>query len=124
MAPSVRSGRESVTSFERLAAAAGTRGVSLVRCRLATGRMHQIRVHLAARGWPIVGDPDYGAASPTRIADRIRAPVTAFPRQALHAWRLAFVHPRTGTRLALEAPIPEDFLNLMAATGLTLPPHR
>jgi 23S rRNA pseudouridine1911/1915/1917 synthase len=124
MAPSPRSGRQSVTSFERLAATAGAGGVTLVRCRLATGRMHQIRVHLAARGWPIVGDPDYGPAATTTIADRIRAAVTAFPRQALHAWRLAFVHPRTGVRLALEAPIPEDFLELMAATGLTLPARR
>jgi 23S rRNA pseudouridine1911/1915/1917 synthase len=67
---------------------------SLVQCRLATGRTHQIRVHLAARGWPIVGDAVYGEAVP------------AFPRHALHAWRLALAHPRSGRRLQIEAPAP------------------
>jgi 23S rRNA pseudouridine1911/1915/1917 synthase len=69
---------------------------SIVRCELVTGRTHQIRVHLAAIGCPIVGDETYGAAS-ERIA-----------RQALHAWRVSLVHPLTRQRLDLESPIPAD----------------
>lgn len=71
-------------------------GASLLECRLVTGRMHQIRVHLAASGWPIVGDQVYG-----RVGD-------GFGRQALHAWRLSLPHPVTGTALELEAPLPGD----------------
>jgi 23S rRNA pseudouridine1911/1915/1917 synthase len=67
---------------------------SLVRCRLATGRRHQIRVHLAARGWPIVGDMVYGTPEPS------------FPRHALHAWRIALTHPVSGARVQIEAPVP------------------
>lgn len=71
--------------------------VTVVRCRLLTGRMHQIRVHLAASGWPIGGDTKYGQ------------PLYGFERQALHSHRLSFVHPRTGVRLDVEAPFPTDF---------------
>jgi 23S rRNA pseudouridine1911/1915/1917 synthase len=67
---------------------------SLLRCRLETGRRHQIRVHLAARGWPIVGDVVYGEA------------LDGFTRHALHAWRLALTHPSSGHRLQIEAPVP------------------
>ncbi|HEX5107591.1 MAG TPA: RluA family pseudouridine synthase [Vicinamibacterales bacterium] len=74
---------------------------SLVRCELLTGRTHQIRVHLAAQGWPVVGDATYGCSD-----ERI-------PRQALHAWRLAFTHPVTKQPIDLEAPIPEDMLALV-----------
>jgi 23S rRNA pseudouridine1911/1915/1917 synthase len=80
---------------------------ALVRCRLVTGRMHQIRVHLAARGWPLVGDRVYG-----------RPGGPSFPRQALHAWRVAFTHPATGERLEIVAPIPEDLRTLMTALEL------
>jgi len=71
-------------------------GHSIVRCELVTGRTHQIRVHLAARGWPIVGDRVYGEPD-ARIA-----------RQALHAWRVSLLHPVTRQPLELEAPIPAD----------------
>ena len=71
-------------------------GHSIVRCELVTGRTHQIRVHLAARGWPILGDRVYGEAD-ARIA-----------RQALHAWRVSLLHPVTRQPLELEAPIPAD----------------
>jgi len=74
---------------------------SLVRCELVTGRTHQIRVHLAAEGWPIVGDLTYGRGD-ERIA-----------RQALHAWRLSFTHPVTRQPVDVEAPIPEDMLALL-----------
>jgi 23S rRNA pseudouridine1911/1915/1917 synthase len=69
---------------------------SLVRCELITGRTHQIRVHLAANGWPVVGDPTYGE------------PHEAIGRQALHSWRIAFRHPTSGESLQIEAPIPAD----------------
>ena len=117
-----RAGAPSVTTFVRLARAGG---LSLLRCRLVTGRTHQIRVHLAARGWPIVGDPVYmtsGASGRPRwsqipdpaLADTLRT----FPRQALHAWRVAFTHPVTRDRVLLEAPVPSDVKSLLTASGL------
>jgi 23S rRNA pseudouridine1911/1915/1917 synthase len=117
----VDAGAPSVTRFERLARVAAPRaGLSLLRCRLLTGRMHQIRVHLAARGWPIVGDPVYGDARWSRLANPALAQtLRTFPRQALHAWRLSMVHPVTGARLVVEAPPPADLRQLLAAAGLS-----
>jgi len=119
-----RGGVPSVTTYEvagRSASAAQGR-LSLVRCRLITGRMHQIRVHLAAKGWPIVGDPTYGPAVPVRIADaELAERVRTFPRQALHAWRIELDHPHTGARLSIEAPVPDDMAGLLEAAGLTVP---
>jgi len=113
-------GAASLTRFERVARVAAPRaGLSLLRCRLVTGRRHQIRVHLAARGWPIVGDPAYGEPGWSRVADvELAEALRAFPRQALHAWRVAFIHPETRKRLVIEAPLPRDFEGLLAATGL------
>ena len=113
-------GAASFTRFERLAhVAAPHAGMSLLRCRLLTGRRHQIRVHLAASGWPLVGDPDYGEPRWARILDATLADtVRAFPRQALHSWRATFVHPVTRERLVLEAPVPEDFERLLVTTHL------
>lgn len=109
-------GAPSLTRFERLARVPG---LSLLRCRLATGRMHQIRVHLAARGWPLVGDPTYGEPRWSEIRDPALAEtLKGFPRQALHAWRIAVAHPVTRERLMLEAPIPQDLRELLSATGL------
>jgi 23S rRNA pseudouridine1911/1915/1917 synthase len=99
-----RGGQPSLTKYERLAS---TSTHSSVRCRLITGRTHQIRVHFAAKGWPIVGDAAYGRAS-------------SFPRQALHSWRLRFKHPRTGAEMSLEAPIPDDMRALATELGLPL----
>jgi 23S rRNA pseudouridine1911/1915/1917 synthase len=81
---------------------------TLLRCRLETGRTHQIRVHLAAIGHPLVGDPAYGAR-------HARDGVPAFGRQALHAARLELAHPRNGAALAFDAPPPPDFAELLAA---------
>jgi 23S rRNA pseudouridine1911/1915/1917 synthase len=113
-------GAESLTRFERLARAAAPRaGLSLLRCRLATGRTHQIRVHLAARGWPLVGDAAYGEPRWSLVTDPLlAATLRAFPRQALHAWRVVFIHPITRRRLAIEAPVPADLAGLMKASGL------
>jgi 23S rRNA pseudouridine1911/1915/1917 synthase len=123
---SAHAGAPSLTRFERLArvAAPGT-GLSLLRCRLVTGRTHQIRVHLAARGWPIVGDPAYGEPRWSQVADAaLAAALRAFPRQALHAWRLAVTHPVSRERLVLEAPVPRDLDDLMQQAGLLVPPAR
>ena len=88
-------GAPSLTRFERLASVAAPRaGLSLLRCRLATGRTHQIRVHLAARGWPLVGDPAYGEPRWSKVVEPALADtLLAFRRQALHAWRVALTHP-------------------------------
>ena len=112
-------GAESLTRFERLARVrAPQAGLSLVCCTLVTGRMHQIRVHLAARGWPVVGDPVYGEPRWSMVKDpAIAAALRTFPRQALHAWRLALTHPVTRARLVLEAPVPRDLEDLLAVTG-------
>jgi 23S rRNA pseudouridine1911/1915/1917 synthase len=113
-------GAASVTRFERVQRVAAPRaGLALLRCRLVTGRTHQIRVHLAARGWPIVGDATYGEPRWSQVDDTaLGATLRAFPRQALHAWRVAFVHPVSRERLVVAAPIPRDMAELMAATGL------
>jgi 23S rRNA pseudouridine1911/1915/1917 synthase len=113
-------GAPSLTRFERLARVAAPRaGLSLLRCRLATGRTHQIRVHLAARGWPLVGDPAYGEPRWSQVIDpTFAAMLQAFPRQALHAWRFAVTHPVTRDRLLLEAPVPHDLEGLLTASGL------
>jgi 23S rRNA pseudouridine1911/1915/1917 synthase len=77
---------------------------TLLRCRLETGRTHQIRVHLASLGHPLVGDPTYG-----------RKGELAFARQALHAARLALTHPLTGDACQWESALPPDFEGLLAA---------
>jgi 23S rRNA pseudouridine1911/1915/1917 synthase len=107
-------GAPSETRFERLARTpSGGAGLSLLRCRLITGRMHQIRVHLAARGWPIVGDAKYGSAT-TALADpEIAAALRGFSRQALHAWRVEFTHPVTRARVSVEAPVPQNLQELI-----------
>ena len=92
-------------------------GVGLLECRLATGRTHQIRVHLTTLGHPIVGDPVYLRRIPAAaraVPEPIRASLLDFPRQALHAARLGFAHPRTGLALSFETPPPADMLALLA----------
>jgi 23S rRNA pseudouridine1911/1915/1917 synthase len=113
-------GAPSLTHFERLARTDARRaGLSVLRCRLTTGRTHQIRVHLAARGWPIVGDPVYGEARWRQILDpALAAMLRAFPRQALHAWRLAFVHPFTRQRIDVAAPVPADIDRLLTSARI------
>ena len=85
---------------------------ALIECRLATGRTHQIRVHLAAQGHPLLGDPTYGdRRSPgrlQRLPAAARSSVAAFPRQALHATELGFRHPASGEPIAFTSPLPSD----------------
>ncbi len=100
-----------LTRYEECAAGAG---LSVVRAILRTGRTHQIRVHLQALGTPIVGDPLYGPPGGCRLADpELAALCDDLPRQALHAFRLRFVHPVTRELLALEAPLPADLAALV-----------
>ena len=101
----VRSGgREARTHYlvrERFA------NTTLLECQLETGRTHQIRVHFASRGNPLAGDPVYGK---TCSGD---ARIDTFKRQALHAWRLALVHPVSKRDVSWESPLPDDFAQLL-----------
>jgi 23S rRNA pseudouridine1911/1915/1917 synthase len=114
MAVVARGGRPALTRYRvlrRLGEAA-----SLVECRLGTGRTHQIRVHMASIGHPIVGDATYGRATAARqehLRPAGRAAVKGLGRQALHAVLLGFEHPRTGRRLRWEAELPPDIRRLV-----------
>jgi 23S rRNA pseudouridine1911/1915/1917 synthase len=115
-------GRRAVTRYdvlERFAASGGGKPVaSLLRLVLETGRTHQIRVHLAHIGHPLLGDMTYGAgfkACARQLGPRAQTALAALGRQALHAAELAFVHPLTGKRLAFTSPLPPDMAALVAA---------
>jgi 23S rRNA pseudouridine1911/1915/1917 synthase len=105
----VSRGRPALTHYRTVAAAAG---ISLLEMDLATGRTHQIRVHLKHIGHPLVGDPVYGEARWKGLPRPVQAPLRDFPRPALHAWRIAFRHPATDELLRFEAPVPEDLREL------------
>jgi 23S rRNA pseudouridine1911/1915/1917 synthase len=107
-------GREAITHYRIVKR---YRAHTYVRVQLETGRTHQIRVHLAHIGYPIVGDPAYAGRRrlPAGCSAALAAALSAFPRQALHAARLALAHPMTGKRLQWEAPLPEDMARLLAA---------
>jgi 23S rRNA pseudouridine1911/1915/1917 synthase len=93
------------------------RAHTLARVRLETGRTHQIRVHLAHAGYPIVGDPQYGGRRrlPPGASSGLTQALEGFPRQALHAARLTFVHPKSGKQVSFEAPLPADLVGLLGA---------
>lgn len=102
-------GRRAVTHLETVEVLHGS---SLIRCRLETGRTHQIRVHLAEHGHPVLGDPLYGKS----IGDpELRRVSTELGRQALHAAILAFAHPITGEAMRFETVAPEDFRRTLDA---------
>ena len=86
-----------------------------VRCRLETGRTHQIRVHLAHLRYPLVGDPVYGGRLklPGGASETLKEILREFPRQALHARKLAFVHPGSGEQVSFRAALPDDLLMLL-----------
>lgn len=94
-----RQGRSAKTEYRVLRAG---NNMSLLECTLHSGRTHQIRVHLHDLGHPVLGDKLYGGK---RAGD--------FPRQMLHAWKLAFCHPRSGEEMSFEAPVPPDFAEAM-----------
>ncbi|MCB2066471.1 MAG: RluA family pseudouridine synthase [Erythrobacter sp.] len=106
-----RRGKHAVTHYrtlERLDHCA------LVECRLETGRTHQVRVHLASIGHPLVGDPVYGR-DPAPLRPLLKS--LGFHRQALHAARLGFVHPVSGNRLSFSSELPADMRELIDQTG-------
>ena len=112
--------REAVTHYAVLARAAEAQA-SLVECALETGRTHQIRVHMAHIGHPLVGDDVYGAGFKTkarRLDSAVAEAVAAFPRQALHAVRLGFEHPETGRSMLFETELPADMVELRALLGI------
>jgi 23S rRNA pseudouridine1911/1915/1917 synthase len=98
-------GRAAVTRWEVLERFAGA---TLLRLAPETGRTHQIRVHLAALGHPIVGDRVYGGGPGRTTPDAVRSAMEACPRQALHAESIRFAHPSTGAPMAVSAPVPDD----------------
>jgi 23S rRNA pseudouridine1911/1915/1917 synthase len=107
-------GRTAVTHYEVLERYAGTDGkpvASLIDCRLETGRTHQIRVHLAAIGHPLLGDDTYGAGYRTKAAllpEKARQALQGLGRQALHAYLLGLGHPVTGQQLVYRSALPPD----------------
>jgi 23S rRNA pseudouridine1911/1915/1917 synthase len=118
--PVARGGREAVTHYQVIA----TFGhgpeplASLLECRLETGRTHQVRVHLASIGTPLVGDPVYAQGFKSKLGklpEPVRDALAGFNRQALHAASLSFVHPQTGTLLEFNSPLPEDFAMIVDA---------
>jgi 23S rRNA pseudouridine1911/1915/1917 synthase len=110
------SGKPARTHFRRVDSAIWQRQpVSAIHCDLETGRTHQIRVHCAHIGHPLLGDPVYGRARGKRSVTPLP---DGFARQALHAWRLGLIHPQTGREMQWRAEVPEDMAALSAALGL------
>ena len=107
-------GREAITHYR---IAKRYRAHTFVRVQLESGRTHQIRVHLAHIGYPIIGDPVYGGRRrlPAGCSPALAAALSAFPRQALHAARLALAHPMTGRALEWDVPVPDDMARLLSA---------
>ena len=107
-------GRRAVTHYRveaRFGADHAAPVAALIDCRLETGRTHQIRVHLASVGHPVIGDRTYGSGFLTKAKTLPEATgelVANFPRQALHAWLLAFEHPETRTEMRFESALPAD----------------
>jgi len=91
---------------------------SLIECTLETGRTHQVRVHLAHIGHPLIGDPLYGQGFKSKLRklpEPLQSKLAALDRQALHAAHLAFEHPTSGTLLKFNSPLPADLAEIVAA---------
>jgi 23S rRNA pseudouridine1911/1915/1917 synthase len=116
-------GREAVTHWEVLERYCGIDGApvaSLIACRLETGRTHQIRVHLAAIGHPLLGDNVYGPGFKTkasRLPSQAQSAIEALGRQALHAYVLVLEHPTRGNDLEFRSELPDDLLRLRNSLG-------
>jgi 23S rRNA pseudouridine1911/1915/1917 synthase len=110
-----------VTHYEVLETLGQPPVASLIRCVLETGRTHQIRVHLAHIGHPLLGDGVYGAGfrtSAKKLSEDSKVALNALNRQALHATSLGFEHPITGNQMHFDSPAPEDFGKLLASLRL------
>jgi len=106
--------KSAVTHYKRLALGSlGNAKVSLLECRLETGRTHQIRVHLESLGYPLLGDPIYRKKIPAAAKE------LSLQRQALHAFALQFMHPKTQSPMSWFAPIPHDLLTLNTTVHLS-----
>jgi 23S rRNA pseudouridine1911/1915/1917 synthase len=107
-----RRGKRAVTHWKRMQL---LRDAALVECRLETGRTHQVRVHMASLGHPLLGDPVYGRSGKThgKLLNELQ-----FHRQALHAAELGFTHPVTKRRLSFSSPMPPDMQELFKALGV------
>ncbi|HEX4823275.1 MAG TPA: RluA family pseudouridine synthase [Candidatus Polarisedimenticolaceae bacterium] len=113
MTVSAKQGRPATTVYRTVGS---WPGFALLDVDLVTGRTHQIRVHFAARRHPVIGDTRYGGTPWKTMRDPVRrAAIAAFPRLALHALRIAFVHPVTGAAVAFEAPVPPEIDALVGA---------
>jgi 23S rRNA pseudouridine1911/1915/1917 synthase len=113
--------REAVTHYELLETLGQPPVASLIRCVLETGRTHQIRVHMAHMGHPLLGDGVYGAGfrtSAKKLSAASKDALNTLNRQALHATSLGFEHPRTGQPMHFDSPAPEDFGKLLASLRL------
>ena len=108
-----RNGKAAITDWRVLKGGGQAPVFSLVECRIETGRTHQIRVHMASLGCPVIGDRTYGKPA----LDRRLAPVPA--RQMLHAWKLTLWHPTRREKVAFEAPVPEDMRPYVESLGRT-----
>jgi 23S rRNA pseudouridine1911/1915/1917 synthase len=114
------SGRPATTHYRTVDSAAG---ISFLELRPETGRTHQIRVHLKHHGHPLLGDPVYGEARWRGFPKTRQKALRDLERPALHAWRLAFVHPQKGERVEFEAPLPAALEDLWyRVTGREIPP--
>ena len=114
MAVTDRGGKFALTRYRTVRA--WQTSLALVECRLATGRTHQIRVHLASAGHPVVGDPLYLRRTPAAaktLGQPLRDRLLDFPRQSLHAASLSFKHPRSGLAMRFEAALPADMRALL-----------
>ncbi|MBB3763642.1 RluA family pseudouridine synthase [Sphingomicrobium lutaoense] len=105
-------GKHAVTHWRKLT---NLREAAMVECRLETGRTHQVRVHMAHIGHPLVGDPVYGRS---KASHRTLLKELGFSRQALHAARLGFTHPTSGDRLSFESALPSDIQELVNRLGV------
>lgn len=124
MAVVTHGGKPAATRYRVIRAFEGAKrghGAALVECSLETGRTHQIRVHMAHIGHPLVGDALYsrgrtgraGGSNAASLPEAVRVALTGFPRQALHAAAIRFTHPGTGEPVRFESPLPADFTELL-----------
>ena len=113
-----KNGKEAVTHYQVIETLPAKGEPTLVDCFLETGRTHQIRVHMAHSGHPLLGDMTYGsgyAASARKLTPAQQQALQDFGRQALHAWLLGFEHPISGKPMEFEAPLPADMETLVSA---------